>query len=165
MWVSVGEAVREVQSAKEPVHQLREVFLVRAAARQHVVLRNAIHAACDKVNKIDAAVSRDVAEEVLAVHERGVLRVVQKVHHTVPDKQLEQMSVLDDECAVVPAKEVEARRAAAAVVVLGDKAAVVLYHIRDDVLLRPEQRVEGLTRDVRLLAEVTDGYLGERRSL
>ena len=67
--LSVAETVREVKPAEKPVHKLCKVFLVGAAARQYVVLRYAVHSACDEVNEVDAAVPRNVAEEVFAFHE------------------------------------------------------------------------------------------------
>jgi hypothetical protein len=160
-YISLVVIVHEIETAKQLEHELFEVVLISFAAVKHVILGNAVHAARDKIDEVNAAFTGNVTEEVLALHECFILHIVEKVHHLIFHEQLEQMPVFDDVGAVIAAEEMKACRAAYAAVVLGSEAEAALQRVYDNIFLCAEERVEGLSRDFSFAAKVAHAYLGE----
>ena len=142
----------EVETSVETEHELFEEGDIRLCACENIIFGDAVHAAGDEVNYKNAAVVGDIAYEVLTVHKRLVLHIIEKVNHIVSDKEADDMLFIHDISAVSFAEASEHSRMAGGILFFGEKAAVMAELIHDYVFLGAEQGIEGLTGDLSLAA-------------
>ena len=144
--------VLEVKTSVETEHELFEEGDIRLCACENIILGDAVHTAGDEVNYKNAAVVGDITDEVLAVHKRLVLHIIEKVYHIVSDKETDDMLFIHDISAVSLAEAAEHSGMTGGINFFGEEAAVMAEFIHDDIFLCPEQGIEGLTGDLSLAA-------------
>ena len=81
--MSGGNDLQKIDPAEQTVHQLFQKRLIGAAACFDIILCNAVHTACDKVDKVNTVIACDLLHKMLAVHNAFILHIIKTVHHIV----------------------------------------------------------------------------------
>lgn len=131
--------VLEVQTAEQAEHKLFQEVHISLCAGKYVVFSNAVHAAGNEINNKYAVFIGNIADEILAVHERAVLYIVKEMYHIVPYQQGNDMLFVDYIAAVLLAESAEYCRMAGSGAFLRHKAAVMAEFVKYHIFLCTEE--------------------------